>query len=58
MKRIAVAAACVVVLAGVLAAAQGQRREPDPRSLGGGDCRDSPYNCADAPNPLTPRDTV
>src|SRR5215217_2250349 len=35
------------------AAAQGgQRRTPDPRSMGGGDCRDNPYNCADAPNPL------
>ena len=31
---------------------QRPRREPDPRTMGGGDCRDNPYNCADAPNPL------
>lgn len=51
-----VGAACVLV--GGLAAAQGQRREPDPRSRGGGDCRDNPYNCADAPNPLPTVSTV
>lgn len=39
------------------AAAQ-QRRAPDPRSMGGGDCRDNPYNCADAPNPLPTADTI
>ena len=37
---------------------QQQRRAPDPRSMGGGDCRDNPLNCADAPNPLPPPDTV
>ena len=26
--------------------------------MGGGACEDSPYNCPDAPNPLTPPDTV
>ncbi len=31
---------------------------PDPRSMGGGDCRDSAYNCADAPNPLPAPNTV
>jgi creatinine amidohydrolase len=35
-----------------------QRRPPDPRSRGGGDCRDNPYNCVDTPNPLPPADTV
>ena len=35
-----------------------QRRAPDPRSRGGGDCRDNPYNCVDSPNPLPAPDTV
>ena len=35
-----------------------QRRAPDPRSMGGGDCRDNIYNCADTPNPLPPATTV
>jgi creatinine amidohydrolase len=48
-----------MVLAGAFAFAQGQqRREPDPRSMGGGDCRDNPYNCADAANPLPAPNTV
>jgi creatinine amidohydrolase len=59
MKKTALVAMSIVVMAGVFAAAQqGQRRPPDPRSMGGGDCRDNPYNCADTPNPLTPPDTV
>jgi creatinine amidohydrolase/Fe(II)-dependent formamide hydrolase-like protein len=37
---------------------QRQRREPDPRTMGGGDCRDNPYNCSDTPNPLPPASTV
>jgi creatinine amidohydrolase len=37
---------------------QQERRAPDPRSMGGGDCRDNPYNCADAPNPIPSPDTV
>jgi len=28
------------------------------RNMGGGNCAQNPYNCADAPNPLTPPDTV
>lgn len=36
----------------------GPRRPPDPRSAGGGDCRDNPYNCIDTPNPLPATDTV
>ena len=45
-----------LAVAGPLAAQQ--RRAPDPRSMGGGDCRDNVYNCADTPNPLPPPDTV
>ena len=37
---------------------QRQRREPDPRTMGGGDCRDNPYNCADAANPLPAASSV
>ena len=37
---------------------RGQRREPDPRTMGGGDCRDNPYNCKDAQNPLPAATTV
>ena len=59
MKKLMFALATVVVAAGAFTAAQqGQRRAPDPRSMGGGDCRDNPYNCADAPNPLPKADTV
>jgi creatinine amidohydrolase len=53
----ALAALCVLATA-VAMAQQGQRRAPDPRSMGGGDCRDNPYNCADAPNPLPAATTV
>ncbi|MGQ0732390.1 MAG: creatininase family protein [Acidobacteriota bacterium] len=35
-----------------------QRQAPDPRSMGGGDCRNNPYNCADTPNPLPAATTV
>jgi creatinine amidohydrolase/Fe(II)-dependent formamide hydrolase-like protein len=40
--------------------AQGQRpqRERDPRTMGGGDCRDNPYNCKDTPNPLPKNPSV
>ena len=58
MKRTVIVVGTACLLVGALAAAQGQRREPDPRSRGGGDCRDNPYNCADAPNPLPPVSTV
>ena len=59
MKKLMFAFATVCVMAGALTVAQqGPRRAPDPRSMGGGDCRDNPYNCADAPNPLPKADTV
>ena len=50
----------MVVAAGVFVVAQqgGQRPAPDPRSMGGGDCAQNPYNCKDAPNPLPKADTV
>ena len=59
MKKSMFALATLCILAaGVAVAQQGQRRAPDPRSMGGGDCRDNPYNCADAPNPLPAPNTV
>src|SRR5688572_3136356 len=69
MKQIALITLSVTVLAGTYVAAQqpataaapGQQRQrqaPDPRSMGGGDCRDNPYNCADTPNPLPAPNTV
>ena len=41
-----------------LVSAQAPQRAPDPRSRGGGDCRDNAYNCVDAPNPLPVPNTV
>ena len=52
MKKSIFALATLCILAAVVIAAQQGQRAPDPRSMGGGDCRDNPYNCADAPNPL------
>ena len=43
------------------AGAQGQerqRRAPDPRDIGGGQCAQNPYNCVDATNPLPAPNTV
>lgn len=48
----------VATVADSAAAQGGPRRPPDPRSAGGGDCRDNPYNCIDTPNPLPAADTV
>jgi creatinine amidohydrolase/Fe(II)-dependent formamide hydrolase-like protein len=59
MKKVMIALAAVVAVAGTAALAQQrERRAPDPRSMGGGDCRDNVYNCADTPNPLPPATTV
>jgi creatinine amidohydrolase/Fe(II)-dependent formamide hydrolase-like protein len=59
MKTAIVTFSSMLLLAGTIAAAQGpQRPEQDPRSMGGGDCANNPYNCKDTPNPLPPRDTV
>src|SRR6185436_12163223 len=41
------------------APAQGRGQRPvDPRTAGGGQCSENPYNCIDTANPLTPPDTV
>ena len=41
------------------APAQGRGQRPvDPRTAGGGQCAENPYNCIDTPNPLTPPNTV
>jgi creatinine amidohydrolase len=67
MRTMAASLAFAFVLAGTLSAqqpattapAQGRgQRPPDPRSAGGGQCSENPYNCIDAANPLTPPDTV
>jgi creatinine amidohydrolase len=65
MKTLLALGHVLFLAAGLLAAAPDsasaqdrQRREPDPRSMGGGDCRDNPYNCADTPNPLPAATTV
>jgi creatinine amidohydrolase len=50
-----------VVTCALGAQLQGQRgrgQAPDPRSAGGGQCSENPYNCIDTPNPLTPPDTI
>ena len=52
------ALATALVVAGAVTSTQQPRREPDPRSMGGGDCRDNPYNCKDTPNPLPRASTV
>ena len=36
----------------------GERPAPDPRTMGGGDCRANEYNCSDTPNPLPEANTV
>ena len=44
---------------GTTTPAQGRGQQvPDPRSAGGGQCSENPYNCIDTPNPLTPPNTV
>ena len=35
-----------------------QRGQRDPRTAGGGNCGNNPYNCIDTPNPLKSPDTV
>jgi creatinine amidohydrolase len=71
MKKIALVAVSIVALGGMYVSArqqpgaagapgqpQRQRPAPDPRSIGGGQCAENPYNCIDTPNPLTPPNTV
>jgi creatinine amidohydrolase/Fe(II)-dependent formamide hydrolase-like protein len=70
MKKTVLVVLSVVVMGGAFAAAQQpgaagaqgrqqrQRPAPDPRSMGGGDCRQNPYNCNDVANPLPAPNTV
>jgi creatinine amidohydrolase len=66
MRRIASPLVAAVVLCAAVAAqqpatapAQGRGQRPvDPRTAGGGQCSENPYNCIDTANPLTPPDTV
>jgi creatinine amidohydrolase/Fe(II)-dependent formamide hydrolase-like protein len=54
-----VAVGGIVLLSAALSAQAPQGRPAqDPRSMGGGNCANSPYNCADAPNPLPPNPSV
>ena len=57
MKTVVTAVASLALLTALISA-QTPQRAPDPRSMGGGDCRDNAYNCADAPNPLPAPNTV
>ncbi|MCH8812663.1 MAG: creatininase family protein [Gemmatimonadetes bacterium] len=43
---------------GGAAGGRAQRPAPDPRTMGGGDCRRNAYNCSDTPNPLPEANTV
>jgi creatinine amidohydrolase len=69
MKKTALLAFSFIVLAGAAyaqqpgaagapAQPQRQRPAPDPRSMGGGECRENPYNCNDVANPLPQPNTV
>jgi creatinine amidohydrolase len=69
MKKIALLAFSFLIVAGTAYAQppagaagapgqQRQRREADPRDIGGGQCAQNPYNCVDATNPLPPANTV
>jgi creatinine amidohydrolase/Fe(II)-dependent formamide hydrolase-like protein len=57
MKNPSIAIALLLCSAALSAQAP-QRAPQDPRSMGGGNCADSPYNCKDTPNPLPKNDTV
>ena len=58
MIKTALTALASLAFVTALISAQAPQRAPDPRSMGGGDCRDNAYNCADAPNPLPLPNTV
>jgi len=58
MIKTALTALASLAFVTALISAQAPQRAPDPRSMGGGDCRDNAYNCADAPNPLPASNTV
>ncbi len=48
----------IAMLLLVVAPLSGQRPEPHPMSMGGGDCAANIYNCRDTPNPLPTANTV
>ena len=58
MKKTLLGVGAMVIAGGMFAAAQQGRPAPDPRSMGGGDCAENPYNCKDAANPLPKAETV
>jgi creatinine amidohydrolase len=59
MRTLATSLAFALAFAGAIVAAQGRgQRAPDPRTAGGGQCADNPYNCIDTPNPLPAPNTV
>jgi len=58
MTKTALTATAALAFVTALISAQAPQRAPDPRSMGGGDCRDNAANCADAPNPLPMPNTV
>jgi creatinine amidohydrolase len=70
MKKIVLVALSITILGGMSVSAQQpgaagapaqpqrQRPAPDPRSIGGGQCAENPYNCVDAVNPLPAPNTV
>ena len=58
MKKTLLGVGAMVIAGGMFAAAQQGRPAPDPRSMGGGDCAQNPYNCKDAANPLPKAETV
>ncbi len=57
LLRRALMAAGALTLVSTAVDAQ-QPRPRDPRSMGGGNCADNPYNCKDTPNPLPAPNTV
>ena len=44
VRTVAIAVAGAAFLTAFISAQQAPQRPPDPRSMGGGDCRDYPYN--------------
>ena len=48
----------LLVLALAVTVTAQQRGQRDPRTAGGGNCSNNPYNCIDTPNPLKTPDTI
>ena len=48
----------LLVLALAVTLTAQQRGQRDPRTAGGGNCSNNPYNCIDTPNPLKTPDTI